>query len=112
MSRNPNHPEASPWKDAEAASSQVATPTPRPVFTDANAYADWINRRIGAEVTRLRVAHGMTPYALGLACGVTDQTILNIERGKCDRGHLTGTLARICFHFGITLEALIDAAAA
>lgn len=87
-------------------------PTPRPVFADANAYADWINRRIGEEVRRRRVAHGMTPYALGLLCGASDQTILNIERNQCKNGHVTGTLARIAFFFGTTLEALIESATA
>ncbi|MEQ1751461.1 MAG: hypothetical protein ABL974_18700 [Prosthecobacter sp.] len=86
------------------------TTTPPPVFTTADAYADWINKRIGQEVTRLRESRSMTPYALGLVCGVCDQTILNIERGKCDRGYLTGTLARIAFHFGTTLKGLISSA--
>jgi len=85
-------------------------PTPRPVFTSGEAYADWINQRIGKKVTQLREGLGMTPYALGLKCGVSDQTILNVERNKCDRGALTGTLARIAFFFGITLEALIESA--
>ena len=87
-------------------------PTPRPAFTSGEAYADWINRRIGEEVTRLRESQGMTPYALGLKCGVSDQTILNIEHGICKRGYLTGTLAQIAFFFGITLNELIDAAVA
>jgi len=91
--------------------SNQPNPTPLSAFANADAYADWINRRIGEEVARLREAHGMTPYALGLKCGVSDQTILNIEHGKCERGYLTGTLARICFHFGITLNELLDAAA-
>ena len=92
--------------------SDQPNPTPLSAFANADAYSDWINRRLGEEVTRLREAHGMTPYALGLKCGVSDQTILNIEHGKCERGYLTGTLARICFHFGITLNELLDAAEA
>lgn len=110
MSRNPNLPEAPPLKDAAAASSPESASTPLSAFATADDYADWINQRIGEEVTRRRVALGMTPYALGKVCGVCDQTILNIEHGKCDRGHLTGTLARISFHFGITLNELMDAA--
>lgn len=86
-------------------------PTPLSAFTDADAYADWINERIGKKVTSLREGVGMTPYALGLKCGVSDQTILNVERNKCDRGALTGTLAHIAFFFGISLEALIESAA-
>ncbi len=73
-------------------------------------YADWINERLGAEVRERREALGLSAYALGRACGVSDQTILNIEQGNCDRGCLTGTLARVAFHFGISLTALIEAA--
>lgn len=73
-------------------------------------YADWINARIGAEVRRRREALGLSAYTLGRACGVSDQTILNIEQGNCDRGWLTGTLARVAFHFGTTLSALITEA--
>ena len=76
-------------------------------YTTPDEYAEWINARIGKEVYRLRTAKNLTAYALGAACGVSDQTILNIERGECERGSLTGTLARIAFHFGITLTDLI-----
>jgi transcriptional regulator with XRE-family HTH domain len=75
-----------------------------------DAYADWINRRIGAEVRRLREAAGLSAYRLGRLCGVTDQTILNIEQARCDRGCLTGTLARIAFHFGLKLRELVERA--
>lgn len=81
-----------------------------PDYTTPDEYADWINARIGAEVRRLREAAGLSAYKLGRLCGVSDQTILNIEQGNCDRGCLTGTLARVAFRFGITLSALIDAA--
>lgn len=57
-----------------------------------------------------REAAGLSAYRLGRLCGVTDQTILNIERAACDRGCLTGTLARIAFHFGLTLRELVGAA--
>ena len=73
-------------------------------------YAQWINARIGAEVRARREALGMSAYALGRAGGASDQTILNIERGACLNGSLTGTLARVCVRFGLTLSELIAAA--
>lgn len=85
---------------------------PKTHFSTPDDYADWINTRIREEVLRRREAAGISAYALAAACGVSDQTILNLEHGKCDRGSLTGTLARIAFYFGITLEELIAAAAA
>ncbi len=81
-----------------------------PAPTTPDEYADWINARIGAEVARRRAALGLSAYALGKDAGVTDQTILNLEQGNCDRGCLTGTLARIALRFGITLSTLIQAA--
>lgn len=75
-------------------------------------YADWINQRIGGEVRRLREARGWSAYALGRAAGVTDQTILNIERANAPRGSLTGTLARIALRLGLTLSQLVCAAEA
>ena len=84
----------------------MSTP-PAPATPDE--YADWINARIGAEVRR-REATGLSAYALAKAAAVTDQTILNIEQGNCDRGSLTGTLARIAFRFEVTLTVLIGAA--
>ena len=74
-------------------------------------YADWINAKIGQEVRRRREAAGLSAYRLGQLCGVSDQTILNLEQGTCERGCVMGTLARIAFHFGGTLEDLIAAAA-
>lgn len=73
---------------------------------DADAYAAWINRRLGAEVRRRREVLGLSAYALGKAAGqVSDQTILNIEQDRVDP--LLSTLARICVRFGITLSELV-----
>ena len=73
-------------------------------------YARWINLRIGAEVLERREALGLSAYVMGKAGGVSDQTYLNIEQGKYAGGSLTGTLARICARFGVTLSELIAAA--
>ncbi len=51
---------------------------------DAEAYAAWLNRRIGAEVRRRREEQGLSAYALGKAGQVTDQTILNLEQDRVD----------------------------
>ena len=80
---------------------------PRRSFPTADAYEAWINRRIGARVTHWREKRGVSPYRLGRLCKVTDQTILNIEQGRCPRGSLTGTLSRIAYHLGIELRELV-----
>lgn len=51
-------------------------------FKTPDEYAKWINQRIGEEVRRRREALGLSAYALGKVAGVSDQTILNIERGS------------------------------
>ncbi len=76
--------------------------------TEADAYSDWILRRIGAEVRRRREALGLSAYALGKAGAVSDQTILNIEQGRC--GALIATMARIAKRLGLSLTALVGAA--
>jgi len=76
--------------------------------TEADAYSDWIVRRIGAEVRRRREALGRSAYALGKAGAVSDQTILNIEQGRC--GALIATMARIAKRLGTTFSALAVAA--
>lgn len=83
---------------------------PRHTHPTPDDYADWINKRIGKEVMRLRLEAGLSPYALAKECSVSDQALLNLERGENDRGSLTGTLARIAFRFGITLAELIASA--
>jgi transcriptional regulator with XRE-family HTH domain len=82
----------------------------KPAFATPDEYADWINERIGKEVARLRGAAEISAYKLGTACGVSDQTILNLEQGNFERGVLSGTLARIAFYFGLKLKELIGAA--
>ena len=73
-------------------------------------YANWINLRICAEVRERRESLGLSAFTMSKAGGVSDQSYLNIEQGKDDRGSLTGTLARICVRFDTTLSELIAAA--
>ncbi len=82
----------------------------QPAPTTPDEYADWINQRIGAEVRERRETLKLSAYAMGRVCGVSDQTILNIEQGFCPNGCWTGTLARMCVRFGISLTTLIEAA--
>jgi transcriptional regulator with XRE-family HTH domain len=82
----------------------------QPAPTTPDEYADWINARIGAEVRERRESLRLSAYAMGRVCGVSDQTILNIEQGLCPNGCWTGTLARMCLRFGTTLSELIEAA--
>lgn len=71
-----------------------------------DAYADRFNARLGAVVRRRREALGWSTYKLGKETGVTDQTILNLEQGRCDQGCLTGTLARIAWRLGVPVWVL------
>lgn len=75
-----------------------------------DAYVEWLNLRIGQEVRRLRVEAGYSAYALAALCGISDQTLLNIERGTCPCGCLTSNLARVSRHFGLPLSELIQRA--
>ena len=75
---------------------------------DADAYAAWINLRIGAEVRRRREALRLSAYALAKAGLISDQTILNIEQGLVVP--LLSTLARLCVRFETTLTELVRAA--
>jgi transcriptional regulator with XRE-family HTH domain len=84
---------------------------PRFSFPTPDEYERWINRRIGEEVSRLRQEAGWSAYRLERIAGVKDQTIRNIERAVCDRGCMTGTLARIAYPFGQGLDDLVLAAA-
>ena len=81
-----------------------------PNSSHQNDYPEWITRRIGAEVHRRREALGLSAGALGRAAKVSDQTILNIERGVIPNGSWVGTLARISMRLGIRLSELIWAA--
>lgn len=78
--------------------------------SNPDTYTKWIHERIGLEVRERREALNISAYALGRSAGVSDQTILNIERGVYPNGCWTGTLARICVHFGTTLDVLMVAA--
>jgi DNA-binding XRE family transcriptional regulator len=103
-----DQPASSPQASSAPLPHGIHFPT-RPAlrFATADEYADWINARIGAEARRIREAAGVTPYAMGRAGKVSDQTILNLERGHQDRGCLSGTLARICYRFEVTLSELV-----
>ena len=81
--------------------------SPKPAFASADEYERWINRRIGQEVQRLRTQAGLSAYKLGQICGVTDQTVLNIEQARRPCGCMTGSLARIAHFFGLRLRDLI-----
>jgi len=69
-------------------------------------------RNLGAEIRARREMLGISSYALGRAGDVTDQTILNIEQGRCLNGCQVGTLYRIAERLGTELESLIAAAKA
>ncbi len=75
-----------------------------------DAYAAWVNQRIGQEVIRRRTAIGLSAYALAKQIGLTDQSIRNIELGKCPAGSLSTSLARVAHRFGTTLGRFIDTA--
>ena len=83
---------------------------PSLTFPSPDDYERWINRRIGEEVRRLRREAGWSAYRLERIAGVKDQTIRNIERAVCDRGCMTGTLARIAYPFGRTALDVFEAA--
>ena len=73
-------------------------------------YAAWINQRIGAEVKRRREALGLSAYALAKLAGLSDQTVLNIEQGRCANGANAGTLARLCLAFHVTVSEFMASA--
>jgi hypothetical protein len=64
-----------------------------------DAYAAWVNRRIGQEVLRRRTAIGLSAYALAKQTKLTAQSIRNIELGKCPTGSLSTSLARSLIGF-------------
>lgn len=83
---------------------------PRPRHESVDAYVESLHRRLGLEVASRREALGLSAYALAKAAGVTDQTILNLERGQSKNGCWTSTLARIAYRFGLSLTDLVHAA--
>ncbi len=80
---------------------------PAPEF-DHPDYPQWLCRRVGANLKRLRVAQGKT--AMGLAGersdNLSDQTILNNEGGKKNPG--LAPLGRHCQMLGTSLSAVIE----
>lgn len=83
-----------------------------PKFNSMTAaqYEAWVNQRISRMLLRLCMERGLSAYALGRLCGLSDQTIRNLELGRHDRGCLTGTLARICYHLGMELQEFMNEA--
>lgn len=73
-------------------------------------YISFLNQRIGAEIAERRTALGLSAYTLAKAAAVSDQTVLNIERGHYANGCWTATLARMALRFGTTLSELVTAA--
>jgi transcriptional regulator with XRE-family HTH domain len=73
-------------------------------------YVASLHRRLGLELADRRAALGLSAYALGKAAGVTDQTILNLERGLAKNGCWTATLARLCLCFGVSVAEFVEAA--
>lgn len=76
--------------------------------SNPDQYPEWINRRIGEEVRRRREALGKSAYALAIRGKLSDQTILNIERGHC--GATMTMLALVCVRLGTTVSELLAAA--
>lgn len=89
-------------------------PIPLPVSPDA--YVAAFHRSLGLEVASRREALGLSAYALAKAARVSDQTIPNLEQGRCDNGCWTGTLARvahrIAHRIGVCVADLVAAAEA
>lgn len=81
-----------------------------PAGQSPDEYAEWLHVRIGAEIRERREAIPMSAYALGKACKVSDQAILDIEQNRYTNGSRTKTLARICWVLGITYPELVLAA--
>jgi DNA-binding XRE family transcriptional regulator len=79
--------------------------------SDPDAYAEWINPRIGAELCKRREAQQVSAYTMGKSIGGTsDQTILNIEQGLLKNGPILGTVARICARLGTTISEVVASA--
>lgn len=73
-------------------------------------YVADLHRRLGLELAARRAALGLSAYALGKIAGVTDQTILNLERGLAKNGCCTATLARLCHYFHVSVAEFVLAA--
>lgn len=88
----------------------MSSPSNADIPDSPDAYAAWVNHRIGQKVIRCREAIGLSAYALAKQIGLTDQSIRNIERGKCPAGTLSSNLARIAHRFGTSLGHFISSA--
>lgn len=73
-------------------------------------HPDWLARQVGAELRRLRAELGATAYELAVPGVLSDQAILNNERGKQNPG--LKTLTRHCQRLGTTLHEVLARIAA
>ena len=76
--------------------------------TGGTDYPTWINDRVRAELRRVRLAQGKTPYERAVKGILNNQTIANIASGT--HSPSLRTLALLCERLGITVEALVIAA--
>ena len=88
----------------------MSRPSDADIPASPDAYAAWVNRRIGQEVLRRRTAIGLSAYALAKQTKLTAQSIRNIELGKCPTGALSTSLALVAHRFGTTLGRFISSA--
>ena len=80
---------------------------------DPEAYLAWFCQAVGAALARRREAAGISAYKMGRLVSVSDQAILNLERGCVGKnGPCLGTVIRVALHLGILVPELVRAAAA
>lgn len=81
---------------------------PDPAPLDPDAYADWINARVGAVCCARLKRKGKTAYILAIPGKLSDQTIVNIKGGRHSIG--LKNLARLARQLGTTVPSIIIAA--
>ena len=67
---------------------------------DAHEYAERVRARLPQQLQKARLAAGMSRYRLAINCGITLETIGQIERG--DTNPSVCVLAQICYGLGMT----------
>ena len=68
-----------------------------------DAYVEWLVRRIGEELMRLRVDGKQSAYGMAENVKLTNQALRNMERAKNKRGCCIGSLARVLRHHRVDL---------